>query len=250
MHIVHPLPQSADPLQSLKQQVAQWVMDKLDACSARPALILLSGGSAMGIYDYLAEALRQSPRDGSKWIWGMADDRYDNANNNFLDMKIHHPDIMQVVSDMHGVFLDTSPHQPDQYRMAEWYDQQMHAAVSATKQDGKILVVLGMGTDGHTAGIMPFPDDAKVFRRLFMTPDTFVVGYDATGKNPFSKRFTVTYPLLELTDSAVVYVTGEAKRLPLKQALSGSLPFWELPGSLFYTIADRITLATDLENLN
>jgi len=33
--------------------------------------------------------------------------------------------------------------------------------------EGKIIATMGIGFDGHTAGIMPYPENPETFARLF-----------------------------------------------------------------------------------
>ncbi len=245
---IRPVPNTEEASVSLQTQVAENIAYELKKNSGKPALVLLSGGSAVTIYDYLAQLLRDSNSDGSQWVWGMVDERFDKQNNNYLEIKTKHPDFIRAITEKGGIFIDTSPHLKSQYEMADWYENTIRECVTKVKNgSGKIIAVLGMGPDGHTAGIMPFPEDPAAFDSLFVQTDRFVVGYDATGKNPFPLRFTATYPLLSLINIVIGYITGESKKTKLKDALEGKLPLSVLPAGIFNTFTDHFVLATDLE---
>lgn len=68
-----------------------------------------------------------------------------------------------------------------------------------------VFAILGMGPDGHIAGMMPG------FEKFF-NGKTWVVGYDAGHANKFPNRVTVTNTFLNnIVDDAVLYATGREK---------------------------------------
>jgi len=92
---------------------------------------------------------------------------------------------------------------------------------------GKIMCTQGIGEDGHTAGILPYPENPRRFYQLFEKQNQWVVGYNATrGKSEYTKRVTVTLPFLRKeVDCGVAYATGSRKRkaVRLVSAKRGSL---------------------------
>ncbi|MBI2098753.1 MAG: 6-phosphogluconolactonase [Candidatus Wildermuthbacteria bacterium] len=87
---------------------------------------------------------------------------------------------------------------------------------------GRVIITQGIGEDGHTAGILPYPENPKRFAQLFERPSRWAVGYNATkGKNKYLRRVTVTFPFLwEQVDCAVVYATGSKKRKALRRVFA------------------------------
>ena len=90
-----------------------------------------------------------------------------------------------------------------------------------------ILGVFGLGTDGHTAGVLPHTPatatDAKA-----------VVGYDS----PPYTRLTLAPHLLIQTSAAYVLAYGPTKKVPLERLQHNNEPREALPSELFYDIAD------------
>ena len=66
------------------------------------------------------------------------------------------------------------------------------------------LLMLGIGSDGHTASM--FPDQPSVSER-----SRLVVGVDQAGLEPFVPRVTLTFPAIANAKTVVVLASGESK---------------------------------------
>jgi 6-phosphogluconolactonase len=82
------------------------------------------------------------------------------------------------------------------------------------------LVLLGMGTDGHTASLFPYTAALSESRRWIVANDVPRLS---------TRRITVAFPLIERARSVLVLVTGEAKAATLAEVLEGSLDPERLP---------------------
>jgi len=87
---------------------------------------------------------------------------------------------------------------------------EMDASLRAWKQEnptGVVIATMGIGPDGHTAGIFPGSYDVD------FEGDRWVVGYCVPKTvNEHTERYTVTYTFLkEVVDEAIVYAIGESK---------------------------------------
>lgn len=90
-----------------------------------------------------------------------------------------------------------------------------------------IVGTFGLGTDGHTAGVLPHsPAVADSI--------SSVVGYDSP---PFV-RMTLTPQELARTQHAYVLAYGESKREPLTRLQAHTEPLEALPAGLLYDIPD------------
>lgn len=75
-----------------------------------------------------------------------------------------------------------------------------HVTAEAFAENDVLIAQLGMGVDGHVAGILP--------HTIAATHNQLVVGYEHEGK----KKLTLTLSSLEMMDAIYVLVYGEHKR--------------------------------------
>lgn len=107
---------------------------------------------------------------------------------------------------------------------------------------GRIVVTVGMGPDGHTAGIVPF-SDAVLFKKLFDTPETLAVGYK-TDYGTFPERVTATFSLLKVASDVILYAAGEEKRKTIETCMQKEKPVNEFP-AMFLKTLPQTTFFTD-----
>jgi len=95
-----------------------------------------------------------------------------------------------------------------------------------------VVVLLGMGADGHTAGIFPMPDDSASFNALYSNERYFVVHSYGAGR--LKERITVSISFLKReVDAAVVFCTGQDKISALKKVVSGAVLPHEMPAAVW-----------------
>jgi 6-phosphogluconolactonase len=88
-------------------------------------------------------------------------------------------------------------------------------------EDRLDYVLLGMGTDGHTASLFPHTDvleERERFVRFMVAPHV----------KP-SKRVTMTYPLINSSRFIAVLVIGASKAEAIRRVVEGDEPLNELP---------------------
>lgn len=191
-------------------------------------LLLLSGGSAFDILPFVV--LPETPEDFTSMV---VDERFSEnpEENNFS--RIQKTDFYTQAKKAGVQFIDTSW---GVAKSVESLGTLMDTTLKRWKDDyphGHIYMTLGIGIDGHTAGIMPLPEDSQTFNNLFNDPTAFAIGYNAGTKNPIPLRATSTLPMLRLANATVVYAVGEAKRAPLSKALAEEGTLAETPARIF-----------------
>lgn len=124
------------------------------------------------------------------------------------------------------------------YQMGERFDAMLKDWIENTP-NGKIVATIGMGSDGHIAGIMPFPENEKLFTELFKNQNRLAVAYEAQTIGRFPKRLTVTYPFFLKIDKVVSYIVGNDKQSKLLELSSGKdYPEHQFPGIVLGKLND------------
>jgi 6-phosphogluconolactonase/glucosamine-6-phosphate isomerase/deaminase len=102
-----------------------------------------------------------------------------------------------------------------------------------------------MGPDGHTSGIMPYPENPDYFYKTFDNTDQWIVAYDANAKNQYPQRVTTTFPFLRMIDYSIFFVTGENKKNAFQRVLSNSAPLHETPATIIQSMKN-VFVFTDI----
>jgi 6-phosphogluconolactonase/glucosamine-6-phosphate isomerase/deaminase len=208
----------------LAEEAAKAIDQKLSALNTAPLLLLISGGSALSLLDHIDTSLLNQNVTVSVF-----DDRFtsDPKQNNFFllfNTDFYSKALMQGASN-----IDTSVYSE---LTLEQFGQDFENQLKQWRKenpDGKVVATMGIGPDGHTGGMMPYPEDPAKFKKLFEA-ERWAVGYNSgTAKNPFPERITVTMSFIrKYLDYAAVYVSGENKRPSLLKMLA---PTGELAAS-------------------
>ncbi len=207
----------------------------------KDCLLLLSGGSALELLEQVNDNYLSS-----KVTIGVLDERFS------PDPQINNMAQLQQTSFYNWAIkkgcqtIDTTVSSEETIEQLASRFQQALSAWKKHHPSGIIVATMGMGPDGHTSGIMPFPESPTLFSQLFEQPEKLVVGYDADGKNPFRYRVTTTNTFLRgFIDQAVVYVTGENKREAMGRLTSKSGSIATTPARILREMK-RVDLFTDL----
>lgn len=177
-------------------------------------LLLVSGGSAFNVLDFIADDAL-----GDYLTIGALDERYDmsNLNNNFVQLT--KTKFYRRAKKAKCDFVDTSVKKNQtQKQLAIHFEKLLHDW-KINNKGGIILATIGMGSDGHISGIMPYPENDRLFQKLFCGKN-FIVSYDADDKNPYSLRVTTTITFLKLIDSAYGFICGKDKAASFKKITS------------------------------
>lgn len=200
--------------------LSQRIEDKLK--NNKSVAWFLSGGSAIAVALKTAKFLRG---DMKKLTVILADERYGepgHAESNWSQLQIAGFNIESA----HLVPVLTGQTPYDTRNMYE------NAATKALEADYTIAL-LGMGADGHTAGILP---DSPAVNSTDMV---------SLYETPQFKRLTLTPTALEKLDEAIVYAQGETKRQALN-CLKKDMPLIKQPAQVLKRIP-HVTVYNDLE---
>ncbi len=208
-----------------------------------PILFLVSGGSALKILELIdLEVLTQL---GSDLTLGVLDERYsdDPHVNNFSQFM--QTKLFKEAVNTGAVFIDT---RVEKGELPEEVAARFELDLKLWRRKyphGRILITQGMGPDGHTAGIMPFPENPALFETMFNDPDCLVTSYDAGRKNQYPLRITTTLTFLKKVDLSIFFVSGAEKREALKWAYSEHAHISAIPAKIVQEMK-CVKLITDL----
>lgn len=206
-----------------------------------PVLLLLSGGSALDILKSV-----DVPADTSNITVSVLDERFsfDPRINNFLQL---------LVTEFYPRLLSNGARTINTSPLQNETQEQLTARFDATLKNwekehptGVVIATQGIGLDGHTAGIVPMPENASRFAELFENKNEWAIGYSAEN-NPHPLRVTTTFPFLrDIIDMSVMHVKGEDKRAALKAALTPDALLNQTPAAIIQQMKN-VQLFTDIK---
>lgn len=213
----------------------------LQAVRGNDVLLLLSGGSALALAEHIDTTLL-SPQVTIT----MLDERYthDSSASNFAQLTAL-PWWERVLE----AGVSTIDPRPLPVESLEDTAHRLNIAFKhwhITHHDGIVIATIGIGPDGHIAGVLPFPEDHELFASYFLSDHRCIRGYQVGAeKNPHTKRITTTLSYLKRhVAHAIVYVAGEEKRTALT-ALRGDASIAQVPARILTALPD-VQIYTDL----
>ncbi|MFZ5391629.1 MAG: 6-phosphogluconolactonase [Patescibacteria group bacterium] len=219
--------------------IGQNISDDLAGIGDESVLLLISGGSALKVLEYIES------KNWSNITLFFLDERYgiNNIDSNFAQLvrldwwvKVRNLGVRFIDSRvLPGEDLDTFTRRLDK-NLNNWLEM---------NPNGKKIAIMGMGPDGHMAGIFPYPEDQDLFVKLFDS-NKLIVSHNVFGKNNFPQRVTTTFRFFGLLDKSYIYICGEEKREALTKLRENRLSKHEFPAGIIYNIKD-VFLVTDID---
>ncbi len=203
---------------AVAKAAARFVYEQLSASRERKRFLLaLSGGNTpKKVYEFLRQNPEAGPMFRSKVEFLFSDERAVNPESeesNFNTARVGLLNPLQIgntnVSRMRGESADLAAE-------ARSYEDLVRrkAGVGPTEVPRLDMILLGMGSDGHTASLFPGYDFAKSAKRLVDAP--YVQSLQ-------SSRLTFTLTLLNAAQAVLFIVTGTDKALAVKKVLSADV---------------------------
>jgi 6-phosphogluconolactonase len=208
----------------------------LEAVSAGADIVLTGGSTPRAAYEQLARELSAAGTDLSRTTFWFGDERCvapDDDRSNFKMVK--------------QSLLDGLSGEPPQVRRmkgelgpdrgAADYERQLREA-QAPKFD---LILLGLGSDGHTASLFPDQDSLRERARP-------VVGVPEAGLEPFVPRISLTLSTLAAARRVLFLVSGAGKADAVAAAFGADAsPDPHVPASLLAPLAGDVTVLLDAD---
>lgn len=202
---------------------------------AHPILLMLSGGSAFEMLAYVdTEVL------GPHLTLSVLDERYatDPHVNNFAQLS--QTDFYARATASGAGVVSTEVRSQTSIELSEEW---MRALYTWKREhpDGVVLATMGIGDDGHTAGMFPQVTEAD------FSGESLVVSYSVPeGIHQYRERITTTFTFLtEWVDEAIVYAAGEGKKGVLAKLEKGESSPEEMPACIMHEM-QSVKLYTDI----
>ncbi|MBP6881706.1 MAG: 6-phosphogluconolactonase [Candidatus Pacebacteria bacterium] len=189
---------------------------------------LLSGGSALDVIQYieLGEERQDPNKCECRTIFMMGDERWSRERevNNTLQLQTRYLEhlvnktLIATIPDENESLVDFAA------RIEKTFLEKL-----SQLRNVKIFMILGMGSDGHTAGI--FPMSKGSFQKTYRDDTTYVPVHVEGLKIDSRASFTPAW-ILRQVDEIFAYVVGDAKHLILKSLINETKELHERPAEL------------------
>jgi 6-phosphogluconolactonase len=224
---------AADP-EALALAAAERLVTRINANKGRIALCLTGGSSPKRLYQLLATDpwSKRIPWDRVHWFIG--DERFVPADHPLNNMRMAREIFLdRLAPESHVHPIQTDAADPDE--SARRYAETLQSFYGALHLDPERplfdIVLVGVGSDGHTASL--FPNDPTL-----LETKRWVVGVSKAPVEPFVPRVTLTFPALNSCREMLFEVTGKEKRAILTRLLAGE----NLPANRARSVGETILL--------
>ncbi len=210
------------------EETGKYINDLLSLHIDKPILLLLAGGSAVQVLDCIKPEFLHDQITVT-----VTDERFtqDISENNFdvLQTTSFYNELVQV----DAFCINTSVWEGDTVQMhADRFERNIKDWM-AEFPSGIIIALYGMGTDGHTAGIIPGIYHGNDFDQRYCREDVFVaITEDTRPEAIFPLRVTTTLSFMKKVHYPIFYITGSTKKHMLAKALNPETTLEEVPARI------------------
>jgi len=203
---------------ALAHAAAERIAARTAAAGDRIAVCLTGGSTPERLYELLArDPFRTSlPWPRIHFFWG--DDRFvpqdDKRSNTGMARRLLLDRVSVPQENIHAIATSAGSVEES----ARLYETELCRFYGADRIDPARplfdVVLMGVGSDGHTASLFPGHPQLDESSR-------WVAGVEQPGLAPFVPRVTLTFPALASTREMIFLVSGASKREILERILSG-----------------------------
>jgi 6-phosphogluconolactonase len=226
---------------ALAETAARRLVDRV-VSRDRAAVCLTGGSSPAGLYRLLRREPWRAIVPWGRVHWFIGDDRFVPESDPLSNMGMAQRLFLGIVPAPRGNIhpMATQAKSPD--AAAALYERDLKEFYGADTLDPSVplfdLVLMGLGSDGHTASLFPHSLSLDEKKR-------WVVGVTKAGMEPYVPRVTLTFPTLASTREMLFLVESPEKRKLLGRVLSGEGRSGEaLPAQRAYSNGELIWLVT------
>ncbi len=185
------------------EEAGGYISSMLKQHKGEDILLLLSGGSALSILDYV-----ETEYINERVTIGLSDERFtiDVLGNNYL--LLQETNFYKKAAEAGAHFLTSSPVEKEtQEAFAERIKLNIESYFYA-HPESYAIGIFGIGEDGHTAGIFPMSEED--FTAVYRTSDFYIPVIQNTNAYPYRSTITPAF-IEEVLDDVVLYAVGTNK---------------------------------------
>ena len=207
----------------------------LDAVSAGGNVVLTGGSTPRAAYEQLARELSAAGTDISRTTFWFGDERCVPPDDDRSNFKMAKESLLDALTGVAAPQVRRMQGELGPEQGAADYERQLGEA-GPPEFD---LILLGIGSDGHTASLFPDQDSLSERSRL-------VVGVPEAGLEPFVPRISLTLNALAAARRVVFLVSGAGKADAVAAAFGAdSIPDPRVPASVLARLAGDVTVLLD-----
>jgi 6-phosphogluconolactonase/glucosamine-6-phosphate isomerase/deaminase len=202
--------------------------------SGKTVLFFVTGGSSISVGSKVSKILREYPDTNllKNLIVTLTDERYGKVghpDSNWQQLKDRGFDIPQakLISILIG---------DDRNTTVEKFNIILNTELIMSKESEYRIGLFGIGSDGHTAGILP--------ESVAVNSENLACGYDT----PTFSRITITPKMIEKLDEAVVWAQGKDKWKIVESLLSENIPIDKQPAQTLKKVP-LLTIFSDYKQI-
>lgn len=218
----------------------------------KSVLLMLSGGSAIKVTEDLLDLFKNKNINYARFLTiSVVDERVvSGENNNYTSLR--KTDFGQWSKNQKIKWVNTKVPQVAKVgavdELASKFEKQLKEW-RHLNSDGVIIALLGVGSDGHTSGILPFKNNSA----LNLDNKKWVVGYDLNNYYPKEDKLnshqyratTTARFLIDEVGCAFVYMVGDSKKKALEKIVSAKGNILETPARLLRRRNKKTEIFTD-----
>lgn len=214
---------SENPAEMAGNEISEILKDM----DGKPVLFAIAGGSSLKVLEYIDEKFL-----GANITVVVTDERVSQEldENNFTSLQATHFYNKLINHDAYCISTELFSGEKSG-DLKKRYGQGVENWIKEFP-DGVIVALLGIGEDGHTAGLIQGVYSREEFKQRF-DGKTLIEELDAKEKNKFRHRITTTFNFLRNhVDFAVFYAEGESKRKAIEKIKSKNGDIYETPARI------------------
>lgn len=235
------------PSISVQQESAKFILTLLaEELLKGPIFLLLSGGSAIAMYKEMFQLLIEKQTDLSNLTISLFDERFvlkgstDSNEEQLRELGLldlfqkHNAKWISYLNDTNRSGIEVAQ------QVCEQFKQELN-------ENKKLIILAGVGDDGHTAGLLP-TKNSLIIQEIFESKND-IEYYELSDDiiNHFRQRLTATPELIKKADQIIVYATGEKKKTALERFKANNESISDCPCLALFNSKSPVVILTDQE---